>query len=307
VTCAFVAVDWGTTSLRAYAVAADGRVLASTAGAHGIQSRQGDFEATLAQVLETLPGTGTAPVLMAGMIGSQQGWVEAPYVETPCSADALAQRLTDVPTSLARRVKIVPGVAHLARGVPDVMRGEETQLLGLVQHDGPQSGSQVVCMPGTHTKWVHLRDGVIVAFSTYMTGEMFKLLSEQSILARLMAHRDAADDDADDAAGFDAGLDRALHEDGHLLHQLFAVRTEGLFERRPAAALKGYLSGLLIGHEVRAALADYAPAGRPVVLVGDRRLTARYRRGLERCGVASRDAPPDIVVAGLARIARAAR
>ena len=302
--CAFVAVDWGTTSLRAYAVAADGRVLARTASAHGIQSRQGDFEATLGQALEALPGSGTAPVLMAGMIGSQQGWVEAPYVETPCSADVLARRLTDVPTvSLARPVKIVPGVAHLARGVPDVMRGEETQLLGLIQLDGLQAGSHVVCMPGTHCKWVRLHDGVIVEFSTYMTGELFKLLSEQSILGRLMVRN--GDADVDDWAGFDAGIDRVQRESGHLMHQLFAVRTEGLFKRRPATALKSYLSGLLIGHELQAALQD-VPASAPVVLVGDDRLTARYQRGLERRGVAVRHAPQDIVVAGLASIARAA-
>ena len=302
--CAFVAIDWGTTSLRAYAVAADGTVLARTASEHGIQSRQGDFESTLAQVLAALPGSGTAPVLMAGMIGSRQGWVEAPYVETPCSADVLARRLTDVPTtSLARPVQIVPGVVHLARGVPDVMRGEETQLLGLIRLDGLQAGSHVVCMPGTHCKWVALRDGVIVEFSTYMTGELFKLLSAHSILARLMVRN--GDADADDWDGFEAGLDRAQHDRGHLMHQLFAVRTEGLFERRPATALKSYLSGLLIGHELQAAL-EHVPAGAPVVLVGDDRLTARYQRGLERRGVSVRPAPQDIVVAGLAAIARAA-
>ncbi|HEY9063635.1 MAG TPA: 2-dehydro-3-deoxygalactonokinase [Burkholderiaceae bacterium] len=302
--CAFVAVDWGTTSLRAYAVAGDGTVLARTANEHGIQSRQGDFEATLAQALEALPGSGSAPVLMAGMIGSQQGWVEAPYVETPCSADVLARRLTDVPaTSLGRAVKIVPGVAHPARGVPDVMRGEETQLLGLVQHEGLQTGTQIVCMPGTHCKWVVLRDGVIVEFSTYMTGELFKLLSTQSILGRLMVRNGEAD--ADDWDGFDVGLERAQHDNGHLMHQLFSVRTEGLFKRQAPTALKSYLSGLLIGHELQAALAQ-VPAGAPVVLVGDDRLTARYRRGLERRGVAVRNAPQDIVVAGLASIARAA-
>ena len=301
-TCAFVALDWGTTSLRAYTVSADGSVLARTFSEQGIQSRQGDFEATLAQALKALPDSGDAPVLMAGMIGSQQGWVEAPYVETPCSAGGLAQRLTDVPTALGRAVKIVPGVAHLGRGVPDVMRGEETQLLGLVQLDGLQAGRHVVCMPGTHCKWVSLHDGVIVEFATYMTGEVFKLLSERSILARLMAPN--GDDDVDDWDAFDAGLDRA-GEDGHLLHQLFAVRTEGLFKRRPATALKSYLSGILIGHELHSPFAQLPP-GQPVVLVGDGRLTARYQRALARRGVAFSHAPQDIVVAGLACIARAA-
>jgi 2-dehydro-3-deoxygalactonokinase len=163
-------------------------------------------------------------------------------------------------------------------------------------------------MPGTHCKWVRLHDGVIVEFATYMTGELFKLLSERSILARLMAPN--GEDDADDWDAFDAGLDRAqgsasAQGSGHLLHQLFAVRTEGLFKRRPPTALKSYLSGLLIGHELGAALAQVSQEG-PVVLVGDGRLTARYQRALAHRGVAFSNAPQDIVVAGLTRIAKAA-
>jgi 2-dehydro-3-deoxygalactonokinase len=302
VSCVFVAVDWGTTSLRAYAVSDRGTALASAEAKHGIQSRQGEFEATLAEVLRRLPGSDGVPVLMAGMIGSQQGWVEAPYVETPCSAETLAQRLIDVPTALGRPVKIVPGVAHLGHGVPDVMRGEETQLLGLMSRDDLRTGSRVVCMPGTHCKWVRLRDSLITDLRTYMTGELFKLLSEHSLLARLMSPN--GKDDVDDWQAFDRGLDRAS-QPGHLLHHLFAVRTEGLFKRQPATALKSYLSGILIGHEVDAACSELAP-GEIVILVGDCRLTARYQRALQARGVGYESAPPDIIVPGLARIAQAA-
>jgi 2-dehydro-3-deoxygalactonokinase len=302
VSCVFVGVDWGTTSLRAYAVSGRGAVLYSTEAEHGIQSRQGEFEATLAEVLRRLPESDGVPVLMAGMIGSQQGWVEAPYVETPCSAQTLVQRLTDVPTALGRPVKIVPGVAHLGRGVPDVMRGEETQLLGLVSRGDLHAGSRVVCMPGTHCKWVRLQDGLIVDLRTYMTGELFKLLSERSLLGRLMSPN--GEDDADDWQAFDRGLDRA-GAPGHLLHHLFGVRTEGLFKRQPPTALKSYLSGILIGHEVDAARSDLAP-GETVTLVGDGRLTVRYQRALQSRGVGYESAPQDIIVSGLARIAQAA-
>ena len=218
---AFVAVDWGTTSLRAYAVDGTGRVTQSIKVERGIQSRQHAFEATLAEALAALPDADGLPVLMAGMIGSRQGWVEAPYVVAPCNVDTLALRLTDVPTSLGRPVKIVPGVSDQSSGIPDVMRGEETQLLGLLLDD---ARAHLVCMPGTHCKWVRVAAGSIVGFHTYMTGEAFKLFAEQSILSRLMQPNGENDDD--DWNAFDRGLDRAA-QPGHLLHHLFAVRTQG--------------------------------------------------------------------------------
>lgn len=298
--CAFVAVDWGTTTLRAYAVDKEGRIMETVKVERGIQKSRDGFEQTLAQALGALPDSAGLPVLMAGMVGSRQGWVEAPYVPVPCDVAMLASQLTDVPSQLGRDVKIVPGVADFSDASPDVMRGEETQLLGVIATMGLQEGT--VCMPGTHCKWVRLEGGRIVGFHTYMTGEAFKLFSEQSILARLMEPN--GDDDADDWPAFEDGLARAALP-GHLLNHLFSVRTDGLFERRRPQALKSFLSGILIGHELRAAEPP-SDASHPVVLVGDGRLTARYQKGLEALGVPFVIAPEDIVVVGLIRIAAAA-
>jgi 2-dehydro-3-deoxygalactonokinase len=291
----FVAVDWGTTSLRAYAVDARGAVVGSINIEGGVQSKQHSFERTLADALAALPGCADLPVLMAGMIGSRQGWIEAPYVEAPCDVHTLGQRLTDVPTSLGRLVKIVPGVADLTRGVPDVMRGEETQLLGLLQDHGD---SRLACMPGTHCKWVNLASETIVGLRTYMSGEAFKLFAQHSILSRLMM----PNSEGDDWYAFEAGLERAA-QPGHFLHHLFGVRTQGLFGNLRASQLESYLSGIVIGHEVLAARAIESIDG-PVVLVGDGKLTARYERALARVGIAYTIAPEDIVVRGLTRIAQ---
>jgi 2-dehydro-3-deoxygalactonokinase len=294
-----IAVDWGTTSLRAYVVDPHGRILDSNKSGQGIQSRKGDFEATLGGVINALDADDDAPVLMAGMIGSRQGWIEAPYIETPCDVQRIARQLTDVGTSLGRPVKIVPGLCDLSGPAPDVMRGEETKLLGLFGA-GEGGRFETVCMPGTHGKWVAAKDGRILGFKTYMTGEVFGLLCEHSILGRLMPASDAADEA--DWQAFDTGLARAGDAD-HLLHQIFSARTLGLFDRLPAASLKSYLSGLLIGHETCAASAG---ARGPVALIGDARLAARYERALSKLGVPHERADEDIVIAGLAMVARSA-
>jgi 2-dehydro-3-deoxygalactonokinase len=289
-----IAIDWGTTSLRAYLVDGDGAVLASHKSGHGIQSRQGMFEATLAEVLDALDAPAAAPVLMAGMIGSRQGWVEAPYIETPCGGEALAQQLTAVSTSLGRTVRIVPGLCDLSGPAPDVMRGEETKLFGLL---GGTQHYETICMPGTHCKWARAKVGRIAGFKTYMTGEVFGLLCEHSILGRLMPA-----DSPDDWQAFDLGLTNSGSED-HLLHDLFSVRTLGLFDKLPGEALKSYLSGLLIGHETRAASQGTKGA---IALLGDARLTARYERAFTRLDLAYEMPGEDIVVKGLAAIARSA-
>lgn len=289
-----IAIDWGTTSLRAYLVDGEGVVLASHKSDHGIQSRQGKFEATLADVLGALEAPASAPVLMAGMIGSRQGWVEAPYIETPCGGDTLAKQLTLVSTSLGRTVKIVPGLCDLSGPAPDVMRGEETKLLGLL--NGTQD-FETICMPGTHCKWARAKAGRIAGFKTYMTGEVFGLLCEHSILGRMMPA-----DSPDDWQAFDLGLTNSGDAD-HLLHHLFSVRTLGLFDKLPGVALKSYLSGLLIGHETRAASQGTTGA---IALLGDARLTSRYERAFTRLGLAYELPGEDIVVTGLLAIARSA-
>jgi 2-dehydro-3-deoxygalactonokinase len=296
-TGSFIAVDWGTTSLRAYLCNALTAPVATQKINAGIQSRHGTFETTLIDAIADLPAVAGAPVLMAGMIGSRQGWLEAPYVETPCTVARLAQHLTDVPNAMGRIVKIVPGLCDLSGFAPDVMRGEETQLLGLLQRHAHRF--ETVCMPGTHCKWVQMSATDIVGFKTYMTGEVFHLLCQHSILSRLMV--DGRDDEQ--WSSFDQGLEIA-DSSGHLLNHLFSARTLGLFERMPADHIRTYLSGMLIGHEIRAAAATIRG---PVALVGDRHLTSRYQRALSRLHIAHELVEEDIIVAGLTVIARAAR
>ncbi len=291
----FVGVDWGTSSLRAYLVDADGKILSTHRSSAGIQQQQGAFETTLKAALIELSAPEHVPVLMAGMIGSRQGWVEAPYAETPCDAKSLATGLADVPNTLGRTVRIVPGLCDLSGAAPDVMRGEETQLLGLLR-DFPHAYSAVV-MPGTHSKWVRVQDGRILGFATYMTGEMFKVLKDHSILGRLMPA-----DSADDPDAFDQGVDHAGLS-GHFLHHIFSARTFGLLDRLPVSSLKSYLSGLVIGHEVRAGISGVKG---PVAIVADPALTALYTQALHRIGCASKAAPDHIVLRGLSLIASAA-
>lgn len=286
-----LAVDWGTSSFRAYRVDGDGTVRERREAPMGIlQIAGGDFAAAFeAQVGDWLRA-GEAPVVMCGMIGSRQGWVEAPYVECPAGAAELAGRLCPVPL---RGVEawIVPGLVDRTRGVPDVMRGEETQLMGALSQLGP--GRHVVCLPGTHSKWVDVIDGRIAGFRTHMTGEVFAVLKGHSILGRLMA------EEADDEGAFDQGLTRA-RDAGGLLHHLFGSRTRGLLDELPATSLASYLSGILIGHEL--AVETAAPA--VVHIIGAPRLAALYERALSRFGKTARVLDPDIAVTGIVAIAR---
>ncbi|UYB50641.1 2-dehydro-3-deoxygalactonokinase [Xanthomonas sp. AM6] len=288
-----IAVDWGTSSLRGYRLAADGRVLEQRRSDQGIGACQGRFAATLAALVEGWPGD----VVLCGMIGSRNGWRELPYVPCPADADALAaamQPLQD-PALPGRTLWFVPGVACDAEAVPDVMRGEETQLIGLLDVLAQDPGRHSVCLPGTHSKWVALEHGRIATLATTMTGELYALLRRHSLLARLMD----ADDAQFDAAGFDAGLQRSAAPGG-LLHHLFGVRSLGLFERLSAAAAPSYLSGLLIGHELRAHL----PLAPHVHLIGGSGLLDRYAHALRALGSQARTHPEDLAARGLYRLAQ---
>ena len=278
---ALLAVDWGSSALRGALLAADGTVLAEHAAPRGLLSvAPGGWAAAFAAEFGTWraahPGL---PCLMAGMVGSRQGWVEAPYCACPAGLDELAAQLCWLPaaTAGAGRIAIVPGLCTEAAGLPDVMRGEETQVLGALRLLGLMQADQVsLVLPGTHSKWVAVQRGRITGFATHMTGEVYALLRQQSILARLLP----ADDSGWDTQAFDAGLAGAALPGG-LLHHLFSVRTLGLFERAAGPALASRLSGLLIGEELRA---QAPPPGQPIVLVGSPALTQRYRQALARRG-----------------------
>jgi 2-dehydro-3-deoxygalactonokinase len=291
VTARCIGLDWGTSSLRAYLLAADGGILERRHAEAGILAvKDGAFDAAM----ESLIGDWdlSLPVLASGMITSRQGWVEVPYVACPGGAAALAAGLVERRSERGRNLHFVPGMRCLSGdGVPDVMRGEEVQVLGAMA-----AGPQLFVAPGTHSKWIDADGGLITRFSTYMTGEAFAVLRQHSILGRLMTG------EADDAAAFERGARMGLAEPEGLLHTLFSVRTLGLFEKLPAASLASYLSGLLIGTETGHAIRS-RPAARRCVILGAERLAALYGSVLRLAGLESKPADADVAVRGLHGIA----
>jgi 2-dehydro-3-deoxygalactonokinase len=292
-----IAVDWGTSSLRAYRLDAAGAVRERRSAAAGLLSCGGRFGEVLAQQLD---GWDDGIVLMAGMVGSRSGWREVPYVACPAGLAEMAAGVVelDVAASMpGRRVAIVPGVSWREDdAAPDVMRGEETQVLGLLARLSG-AGPHTVCLPGTHSKWVQVHDGRIAGLRSAMTGELYALLRRHSLLAALMPAADT--DDGDDAEAFARGV-AASGADGGLAHQLFGVRTRGLFGELGPASAPSYLSGLLIGHELRA----LRPAAcHEVHLVGGAALVPRYTRALALLGVTAHAHGEDLSAAGLFRIA----
>jgi 2-dehydro-3-deoxygalactonokinase len=267
-----IGIDWGTTSLRAYRLSG-GRVLERRDSAQGITAvAAGGFGAALQETVGDWLRDGERDVLMAGMVGSRQGWVEAPYLECPADFDVLALSLTGVPFAGAR-VAIVPGLRGVdASGTPEVMRGEETQLAGLV---GRSELSCCACLPGTHSKWAHVAAGRVTNFRTHMTGEVFAALRGHTILGRMMQ------EGPNDTEAFLRGAVRAA-EPGGLLHHLFGVRALTLAARLPETDAPAYLSGILVGHEVRSALA--AHTGEVIQVIGAPELTGLYAKAIAACG-----------------------
>jgi 2-dehydro-3-deoxygalactonokinase len=289
-----IGIDWGTSSFRAYRLAAGGTILDRVESAGGILTiPSGGFPAALQAAIGPWLAEGEALVLLCGMVGSRQGWVEAPYLPCPAGPAEIAAALTPIPHPDARLL-LVPGLTSRdAAGVPDVMRGEETKLIGLLAELGPAPA--LLCLPGTHSKWAWLEGGRIARFTTQMTGELRAVLLEHSILGRLAEPGPGSD------AAFLRGVRRA-RQGGGLLHQVFGTRALGLLGELAAAETDDYLSGLLIGHEVRAVMEDGAPAG-PVHLAGAETLCRLYALAFEEFGLAHRRHDPDIAARGLALIA----
>jgi 2-dehydro-3-deoxygalactonokinase len=287
-----IAVDWGTTSFRAYLVSANGAIIDRVESTRGIQSvGAGDYEQVLISSLSAWRDVAAPPpIILSGMIGSRQGWVEAPYVSCPAGLAETAAAIVTIKSAAFGEIGVVPGV--LADGDPegpDVMRGEETQIFGALAASSGEDG--VFVLPGTHSKWAIVEKGRIVSFKTYMTGDAFGALRNHTILARLMDGPEA------DGEGFALGVKaaRGLKAPGDLLHAIFMARTLGLFERLRSAQLPEYLSGLLIGAELLAA----APRdGAAATIIGSASLTRRYRQAGEILGVALEAAPEDCTVLG---------
>lgn len=287
---AWVAVDWGTSNLRAWIMGTGGEVLATPRAPAGMNSLDPDgFEPALLDLLGPWLGSERLPVIACGMVGAKQGWREAPYVAVPCAPLALAQ--AERPPVRDRRldVRILPGVSQLSP--PDVMRGEETQIAGYLRGDPEFDG--VICLPGTHSKWVHVSAGEIVSFRTFMTGELFDLLSRQSVLRHSVTQEDGWDD-----AAFLSSVDDMMSNPQRLAARLFGLRAGALLEGTDPATVRARLSGLLLGMEIAGAR-DYW-LGRDIMLIGAPTLTARYRTALQAQGAAVRETDgADIVLAGL--------
>jgi len=294
---AALGVDWGTSSFRAYRLDAEGDVLEARRADAGIRSiDDGDFEGAFEQLvgdwLDSAPGV---PVVLSGMIGSRQGWIEAPYLPCPAAVADLAAALVPIDLARDRRIHLAPGLSTRGgAGVPDVMRGEEVQILGAVDRLGADRAT--LCLPGSHSKWARVENARVIGFTTHMTGEAFEALRRHTILGRTIDH--AAWDDA----AFLSGVDRSSAPGG-LLHHLFGVRAAGLFDELQPTTAGAFLSGLLIGHEVRAATGAVAEAGGTVHLIGEAGLVALYGQALARIGVASAEGPRDAAARGLHRLA----
>jgi 2-dehydro-3-deoxygalactonokinase len=287
-----IGVDWGTTSFRAFRIARDGTIRDRRAGPRGILNVQdGHFADTLREEIGPWLAGGEDRVLLSGMIGSRQGWKEAPYVPAPAGVQIIATSLVDVQFDWAK-VKLVPGVAGTDEsGVAEVMRGEETQVLGVLAALG---GSGLACLPGTHSKWVQVDNNQITRFTTHLTGEAYAALRGHTILARMMRDGPA------DGAPFDAGVKRS-GEPGGLLHHVFGVRALALAGLLPETDTGAYLSGILIGHEVRAAL--HGTSGAVVHVIGAPDLTSLYARAISACGGYAERHDGEAAARGLALIA----
>lgn len=311
---ALIALDWGTSSLRAYLLTADGAILDRKASPHGIQNLPEPGAAGFERAFADIAGAWLAAdpalsVVAGGMVGSAQGWIEAPYVPCPAGPADLAAAAAIATTADGRRILIAPGVLDApADAAPDVMRGEEIQIAGALAADPTWSHAARIVLPGTHSKWVDVVDGRIIRLATYMTGELFAVLRQHSILGRLMPPATDAAISADACAdAFAAGVRAGFTAEAALSHALFAVRTLGLMKRLPHGALEDYLSGLLIGHEFAGALPPGAAADtRPLILIGDEKLTRRYADALALVGQTVTAALDNTAPAGLHRFARAA-
>lgn len=269
-----IALDWGSSRLRAWRLDPDGAIDARRErddGAIGLSAS--GFDAVLVRTVgDWAAAHPRAPLLACGMVGARGAWVEAPYVAVPAGIDAIRSHLVRIGTSLGRPLSVVGG---LRSDAPDVLRGEETQALGTGLADG------VLCMPGTHAKWLRLRAGVVESFATWFTGELYELLGSHGSLAKAFGEPGAIDE-----AAFDAGVVQAAapDADARWLHALFGFRARVVGQGSPGQVERSRLSGWLLGTELRQALrspvCDGVGAATPLVLVGDPRLSALYGRAL---------------------------
>ncbi|MEW9616383.1 2-dehydro-3-deoxygalactonokinase [Shinella sp. S4-D37] len=276
---AYVAVDWGTSSFRLWLIGTDGVVLAERRSGEGMTTaaRTG-FAEVLQSHLAAVSAPAGLPVLVCGMAGARQGWVEAGYLDTPAALADIPAAAVRVP-GLPADIRILPGLAQRDAAAPDVMRGEETQLLGAAAELG--DGDHLVCMPGTHSKWVRLSGGRVTGFSTFMTGELFEAIATHTILSHALADAGAIAGGND---AFRAAVARMVANPALATSQMFSVRAGSLIAGLSPVDAKARLSGTLIGLEIAGALSLVAE-GTPVTLVVSGGLGALYEKALAAAGL----------------------
>jgi 2-dehydro-3-deoxygalactonokinase len=287
----WIAIDWGTTHLRAWGLSATGEVLVhgeSDAGMGGL--KPDGFEPALLRLVGAwLPMGGTVQAVACGMVGSRQGWIEAPYRAVPTAPLAAGGLARPAMSDARLLVHVVPGLKQ--ENPADVMRGEETQIAGVLATHADFDG--VLCLPGTHTKWVHISAGEIVSFQTFMTGELFSLLSEQSVLRHSLAGGGWND------AAFAEGIDAALSRPERIAARLFSLRAEALLTGLSPDRARARLSGLLIGAELAAARPYWL--GRAVGIVGASGVGGAYAQALATQGLTATQLDAEaMTLAGLA-------
>ncbi|SNY95714.1 2-dehydro-3-deoxygalactonokinase [Halomonas sp. hl-4] len=303
---AWIAVDWGSSNLRAWAMDAQGNVLDSASRERGMLSlTPADYETTLLEVVDDwLPSSGVTPVMVCGMAGARQGWQEAAYLATPTRLDQLSRGAVMPPLADTRlRVHLLPGLSQTGSQSHafDVMRGEETQLAGLVAKSPHFSGH--VCLPGTHAKWARLTDGAVSEFATYLTGELYQLLAQQSVLKHSVGQDDLHHDGCRQA--FTQAVNATYQAPEHFSQRLFGVRAKDLLDNSlpsgdaRGAVLAAHLSGLAIGMELAGACRELSP-GESVTLIGNEALSRRYALALHALGIETQRVDGDnAVLAGL--------
>lgn len=295
----YVAVDWGTSSLRLWRINSAGGIAEERRSEEGMMAAgKSGFASVLQSHLNALDVANEVPVVICGMAGARQGWVEAGYVDTPARLASIVERAVQVPGQF-RDIRILPGIAQRDARAPDVMRGEETQLLGALGRDA--AGEAVVCMPGTHSKWVSVSGGTVERFATFMTGELFSVVSRDTILS----HAVTGADEAEETETFRSAVAAAFERPAFAANLLFQVRSRQLLYGGKPSSAREAISGTLIGLELAAALAEKLPAN-GVTLIASGRLQALYGLAFESLSVAVRSIDAeDAVRRGLSMAAEA--
>jgi len=285
----FIGVDWGSSAFRAYLIAPSGQVVDRMNSSAGVKHCAGD---QFAQMLQAQIGQWLEPniqVYLSGMVTSKRGWVDTDYLSCPCSISDIAEHVL-TSRELDADLRFLPGICQQAPW-SDVMRGEELQMHGIAG----QAERRLVLLPGTHSKWANLQEGRIERFATLMTGELYDLVLKHSLAGQL------AEGEEPDIAAFENGVSEGLNTVTPV-HHLFQARSRVLMKKLEPIQVAGFLSGFLIGNEIREGLDLIGRPELPALLVGNPDLVKLYSLAFEQCQIAVDIQPPDLAVSGFYKI-----